>query len=213
MAKKNAIATIGGFDLTLMAEANVTKEDIVAIATTAREELLLSEQTALTIKINKLRQKINELDSKINSDKSKFVESKTKSKAKELIKALDNLGFKVSVDTCEEKRDGTSIKYKFYLYGNSNYHRDSIKTKKAYSISLPKKILDQERKVSAMNVEEMETQEKIFEVKKGLSNMQGMERKARAALAVAALQSSKSGREILKQMQGVVALPQPPREK
>lgn len=213
MPKNELVPAIAGFDLKLMIEANVTKDDIVAIATTAREEHLLSDQTRLTIEMNKVREKIVQADSKIETDKEKFVASKTKTKAKELERALAALGFKVDVDTCEQNRTGSSIKYKFSLGGDRGYHRRDIVSKKAYSISLPKTILSDERKISAMKVNDMELQEKIFEIKKSLSNMQGMERKAKAALAIAALQGSKAGKAILNQLRGVVALPQPPREK
>jgi len=213
MPKNEVVPAIAGFDLKLMIEANVTKDDIVAIATTAREEHLLSDQTRLTIEMNKVREKIVQAESKLEVDKEKFVASKTKTKAKELERALAALGFKVDVDTCEQKRTGSSIKYKFSLGGDRGYHRHDIVSKKSYSISLPKTILSAERKISAMKVDDMELQEKIFEIKKSLSNMQGMERKAKAALAIAALQGSKAGKAILNQLRGVVALPQPPREK
>lgn len=213
MPKNEVVPAIAGFDLKLMIEANVTKDDIVAIATTAREEHLLSDQTRLTIEMNKVREKIVQAESKLEVDKEKFVASKTKTKAKELERALAALGFKVDVDTCEQKRTGSSIKYKFSLGGDRGYHRRDIVSKKSYSISLPNTILSAERKISAMKVDDMELQEKIFEIKKSLSNMQGMERKAKAALAIAALQGSKAGKAILNQLRGVVALPQPPREK
>ena len=213
MAKKNEVAAIGGFDLTLMAEANVTKDDIVAIATTAREEQLLSEQTELTVDLNKLRSEITKAENKVRNSTDKFVETKTKKKTKELAKAFEKLGFKVSIIICDQERVGGSIKYRFTLGELGSYHRENIKTAKKFSLPLSKEIIKAEKALASMKIEEMEKQEKIFEVKKGLSNMQGMERKAKAALAVAALQNSKAGKAILRQMQGVVALPQPPREK
>lgn len=213
MPKNEVVPAIAGFDLQLMVEANVTKDDIVAIATTAREEQLLSDQTQFTIEMNKIREKVTQAESKIETDKEKFIASKTKAKAKELEKSLAALGFKVDVNTCDEKRTGSSIKYKFALSGDRHYSRADIVSKKVYSISLPKTILAAEKKISAMKVQDMELQENIFEIKKSLSNMQGMERKAKAALAIAALQGSKAGKAILNQLRGVVALPQPPRER
>lgn len=211
MGRKKTSAMTLATSITIGADINIAKDDIVAVAVAQHDINLEIALIETKDRIKELQTALERTRELIAKECGTAAKAKLEKEAKAIVTALVKAGYATSITskitgrvTKIEDDDSTKFVYKLTV-GCVLTYKDTYNgtlTKK-HDVKLPagiKKLVDRETMISDVLIRTKERQVSIIHEQK---NMHRVELRAKAQLAKATLQTSKEGRDILAQIEDV----------
>jgi len=173
--------------------------NLVDIHVAMKEEALLKQEKELQEALLKAEESVKNITMKLNSALHEIGEEKEKQMAEEVFPALKSFGFKDLIGKCQvgfstdTKR--LMLRLDFTLYTGRGLEAHGIHTIKRMRVPKAVAAIHKEKKQADKTVQDIKGE--LLKVKKGLASVDRMERRARAQMAIRALESTVAGRKML----------------
>lgn len=186
---------------------------IVDIHVAMKEEELLQREKQLQEDLRSAEEVVKEAAGRLEGALNQIEKENQKDMSAEVFPALLSFGFKNLEGQCTVHIDKSTkrpmLKTEFTIYTGKGVQTHGIRTYKR--TRMPKNISKLDKEVQAAGNEVQAIKDELLQVKQGLASVDRMERKARAQMAIRALESTAAGRKMLAGIRkdAVKALPAP----
>lgn len=205
-AKSEYVPPIPCDDPEVKTMLEITRDDVVSVAVSREEEKMQIRKAEADAQIAELAEQIKTLEARMNKEHRESAERAGSALKRKTEKLMTELGVRatVTVDFGAMGEKSQSLAYTLGVKSNDGYPygRDSLSSK-TFSVAMTAG-----QKVDLKKLQELRKQRDALEnesvqMRKALANLPIYERKVKARLAEAAMQSTQRGRAMLKTLDSV----------
>lgn len=172
---------------------------LVDIGVAQREEALLTKERQALAELHELEEKRSKLRKEYDETLEKLGDAAAEKMQKQIATPLKKAGFKnlkfrCSVVRVDDKNKRAKLSMRFHIHEQHNHNQGIRSSKK---VPVPAKIKTLFTKVQNLDESLEKAKDHLMKIKTQLQNIPRMERRARAAMAIQALESTPQGRKML----------------
>ena len=212
--QNNALALNGNNQSMLQVGGHITNEDIVAVAIDGHEEVMNSRKLVAERDMRRTQASINALEenlAKIGPEVLKTIKFDESQVIAAQLNASGFGAFEAKVSLEGTKLDDQTWTFEVSVVKKadpkSEYSTESVIVSKEAIVAFTDEARDLVSQIFVRKQEMANIQADLLDIKKQLSNIPQLQRRARANLARLALSKTEEGREILAGVMGTKALP------
>ena len=212
--QNNALATASNNQSMLQVGGHITNEDIVAVAIDGHEEVMNSRKLVAERDMRRTQASINALEENLAKIGPEVLKTIKFDESQAIAAQLNASGF--GAFEAKVSLEGTKLDDKTWTFGISvvkkgdpklSYDNDTTIVAKEAIVAFTDEARDLVSQILVRKQEMANIQADLLDIKKQLSNIPQLQRRARANLARMALSKTEEGREILAGVMGTKALP------
>ena len=206
MAKKTTKLVLSNVTSNLAQNIQINNQDLVAIRVVQEEEKLENQRKELDANIRTIKKEVSDIQKNISKASKESVEKQFGKKFDALVSALKDLGTtpKREVET-SLPTEGKKLNYNVTI-GENNNHYNSTTFSFNGSIAINKSInkLIQEKIETEATL--LDRQSEMIEIRRRISTLPALERRARANLSKIVLLQTEEGRALLEEVMNTESL-------